>query len=249
MIDTELSPNTEDEIESAIIEAELFLKYQVPHRAVEKLRGVLERRPHSIRLRERLREIAAAHQKDEAARQCLALANLYIAREDFDHAHERLLEAKHHDARISIASGLDAIRRARNPTAATHTGPLRQSNIVTKRVLLAGELAAVSIFDVVQVLENGHHTGVLTIVADNAPQDTTDEPETYRVHFNEGHIVGAIADDVMEALDAFHHIIEIASGTFEFERAAASFPVTIHVASNTNLILDTLRQLDEARSK
>jgi hypothetical protein len=50
--------------------------------------------PRSIKLRERLREIHAVHKQiEEAARQCLALASLYIEREDFDTAHDRLLEA------------------------------------------------------------------------------------------------------------------------------------------------------------
>src|SRR5258705_6569983 len=51
----------------------------------------------------------------EAARQCLALASLYIERDDFDAAHDRLLEAKQLDNRISIGTGLEAIRRARHP--------------------------------------------------------------------------------------------------------------------------------------
>jgi hypothetical protein len=34
-------------------------------------------------------------------------------------------------------------------------------------------------------------------------------------------------------------------GSFDFERSPQGFPVTIQAASNTNLILDSLRQLDE----
>ena len=105
-----------DEVESALLESDLFVKYNVPHRALDKLRKTIERNPRSIPLRERMRQIAA-HTKDftEAARQCLALANLYIVREEFDMAHDRLLEARQLDERISIASGLEAIRNARRP--------------------------------------------------------------------------------------------------------------------------------------
>jgi len=238
---TETPHTPEDEIEAGLIEAELFLKYQVPHRAIERLRSGIERRPHSVRLRERLREVAATNnQPEEAARQCLALANIYITREDFDHAHERLLEAKQHDARISIASGLEAIRRARHP--------LNQNAIDTSRLslpprpVLAGELAFISVFDIIQVLENSRHTGslLITLKGDGA------HPETFQLYFNEGNIVGAWAHG-LNPMTAFRRTLETPAGTFEFETATAPFPVTIHPPSNTNLILDTLRQLDEER--
>src|SRR5881398_1552789 len=110
------------EVESALLDAELFLKYGAPDRALKRLRTALDRSPGSIPLRERMREVAAANKHpEEAARHCLALASLYIARADFDAAHDRLLEAKQLDNRISIASGLEAIRRARHPEL--HTAP------------------------------------------------------------------------------------------------------------------------------
>lgn len=238
------TPHTpEDEIEAGLLEAELFLKYQVPHRAIERLRSGLERRPQSVRLRERLREIAAANnQPEEAARQCLALANLYIAREDFDHAHERLLEAKQHDARISIASGLEAVRRARRPAAQNAFDAVPHHTLT--RPVLAGELAFISVFDVVQVLENSRHTGKLLITLEGDGV----LPENLQLHFNDGNIVGALANG-LEPLAAFRRMLEAASGGFEFEAASTPFPVTIATASNTNLILDTLRQLDEEKLK
>src|ERR1043165_9147126 len=106
------------EVETALLDAELFIKYGSPDRALKRLKTALESSPRSIRLRERMREIAASHkQPQEAARHCLALASLYIERDDFDAAHDRLLEAKQLDKRISIATGLEAIRRARHPEA------------------------------------------------------------------------------------------------------------------------------------
>src|SRR5712691_8565084 len=104
------------EVETALLDAELFIKYGSPDRALKRLKTALERSPRSIRLRERMREVAAAHKHpEEAARHCLALASLYIERDDFDAAHDRLLEAKTLDSRIAIATGLEAIRRARHP--------------------------------------------------------------------------------------------------------------------------------------
>src|SRR5688500_19770091 len=69
------------EEEAALLDAELFMKYQAADRAIKRLRTALELNTRSIKLRERLREICASQkQVEEAARQCLALASLYIDR-------------------------------------------------------------------------------------------------------------------------------------------------------------------------
>ena len=223
------------EVDSALLDAELFLKYHAPERAIKRLRTALERSPRSLTVRERLREIAAAHKHpEEAARQCLALASLYIEREEFDTAYDRLLEAKQLDPRINIAAGLEAIRRARRPDlkpVAEAAPGKSQSSTAT----LAGDLSAISVFDAIQVLENAKVTGVLTL---------TSEVETGRVMFNAGNIVDAdCAGEKGEA--GFAQIVEITSGVFEFQKTAQSFPVNITASSNTNLILDSLRLMDE----
>src|SRR5256886_4018545 len=134
------------EIETGLLDAELFIKYGSPDRAMKRLKTALERSPRSIALRERMREIAAAHKhSDEAARQCLALASLYIERDDFDAAHDRLLEAKSLDNRISIATGLEAIRRARHPDleARSHAkGETASGNQPT--TIFGGDLSIIS---------------------------------------------------------------------------------------------------------
>src|SRR5205807_8614553 len=110
MINTQSETDHVSEVDTALLDAELFVKYKSPERAIKRLRTALEGHPRSIPLRERLREVCIEHkQKDEAARQCLGLASLYIEREDFDSAYDRLLEAKQLDARINIAGGLEAI--------------------------------------------------------------------------------------------------------------------------------------------
>lgn len=234
MSDAQKNKEQEGDIESALLDADLFVKYKAPARAVNRLQTALELRPRSIQLRERLREICGAHkQPEEAARQCLALASLYIEREDFEAAHERLLEAKQLDPRINIAPGLDAIRRARRPDlphpdydAATRTRPPST---------FSGDLSVISIFDAVQVIENARLTGALGI------KSQSDEG---RVLFNEGRIVGAEVGD-LTGEDAFRRIVELTNGTFDFKLADQPFAITINANSNTNLILDSLRQLDE----
>jgi len=224
------------DIDAALLDAELFLKYKSVDRAVKRLRAALELNSRSIPVRERLREICATHkQTEEAARQCLALASLYIEREDFDTAYDRLLEAKQLDERINIATGLEAIRRARRPDLKPTPAP--EATFSQKHFTLAGDLSAISAFDAIQVIENAKLTGTLAL---------NGKTEEGSVFFNDGRIVDAqCAGDVGEI--GFRRVVEITSGTFEFQKAAQGFPIKIQALSNTNLILDTLRLLDESK--
>src|SRR6185295_10818038 len=121
MNEREKPKSLDESVEAAVLDADLFVKYQAPRRAVERLQEAIAHHPRSIVLREKLREVAVAHEmEDEAALQCLALVQLYISRENFESAHERLIEAKHINPRLNIAPGLEAIRRARRPDLHQH---------------------------------------------------------------------------------------------------------------------------------
>jgi hypothetical protein len=237
MDDKEKPRSVEESVEGALLDAELFVKYRSPERAIQRLQEAVGHHPRSIVLREKLREVAVAHQReDEAARQCLVLVNLYISRENFEAAHERLLEARHIDPRINIAPGLEAIRRARRPEA--HPAPAPpQPGPAPRRLTFAGDLSAVSVFDAVQVIENSRLTGALRLESPDSKA---------RVFFNEGQIVGAEAGG-LKGTDAFRVAVEMTAGEFDFEKSTRQFAVTIESPSNTNLILDTLRQLDEEK--
>ncbi len=241
MSDTRSQKGLDEDIEAALLDADLFVKYKSASRAVERLQEAIERHPRSIQLREKLREVALANkQPDEAARQCLALARLYIGREDFDAAHDRLLLAKQIDPRISITTGLEAIRHARRPDLHTNAqaSSVQASSINYPRpATLAGDLSSISIFDAIQVVENARLTGVLRIESGE---------RTGQIFFNEGLIVGAEMDET-ESLEAFRRTLEITSGFFDFEKSNEEFPVTIKTSSNTSLILDSLREIDEAQ--
>jgi hypothetical protein len=180
--------------------------------------------------------------EDEAARQCLVLVNLYIGRENFEAAHERLLEAKHIDPRINIAPGLEAIRRARRPDlqhAPSHAFAPPPAPPAPRPVTFAGDLSTVNIFDAVQVVENSRLTGALSILSPG---------RRGRVLFNDGRIVDAECGDA-KGTPAFRLIVEVTAGSFDFEKAADEFPVRIQALTNTNLILDTLRQMDEEKNE
>lgn len=231
-------PVSEITIESVLLDADLFVKYSSPDKAFALLRGSLERSPRSIPLREKMRDICVRQKNlNEAAKQCLALVSLYIAREDFDLAYDRLQEAKLLDPRISVAPGLEAIRRARRPDFATNRD--RTPQRVRTDVTFAGNLAFVSIFDAVQVIESAKMTGLLIIKSDL---------HLANVAFNEGKIVDAECDEKNGHV-AFRGIVEIDHGTFEFSTSDHEFPIVIAVSSNTNFLLDVLTELDNERAE
>jgi hypothetical protein len=236
MATTDSSAEHVSEIEAALLDAELFVKYSATERAIKCLLTAIERNTRSLQLRERLREICGPKYHEEAARQCLALASLYIDREDFDTAYDRLLEAKQLDERINIASGLEAIRRARRPDLKAQP-TATEANFERKHFTLAGDLSAISVFDAIQVIENAKLNGVMAL---------TNPSREGRVMFNEGRIVDAECDGKIGER-GFQGVVEITSGTFEFEKSPNAFPVKIQALSNTNLLLDTLRLLDEKK--
>ena len=238
VLETGTVPVSETTIESVLLDADLFVKYSSPEKAFELLRGSLDRSPRSIQLREKMRDICVRQKNlNEAAKQCLALVSLYISREDFDVAYDRLQEAKLLDPRISVAPGLEAIRRARRPDFATNRD--RSPQKVRTDVTFAGNLAFVSIFDAVQVIESSKMTGLLIIKSDL---------HLGSVAFNEGRIVDAECNGNNGHV-AFRDIIEINSGTFEFSTSDHEFPVIITVSSNTNFLLDVLTELDNERAE
>ncbi len=232
------NPFTEVSVESVLLDADLFVKYRSPEKAFALLRESMERSPRSIPLREKMREICISQKNlDEAAKQCLALVSLYIGREDFSLAYDRLQEAKLLDPRISVAPGLEAIRQGRRPDFATTRDKTPQK--IRTDVTFAGNLAYVSIFDAVQVIENSRMTGLLVVKSDRYLAS---------VSFNEGKIVDAECNG-QSGVAAFRIIIELNSGTFEFTTSEYDFPIVLHVSSNTNFLLDVLTELDNEKAE
>ena len=125
------------------------------------------------------------------------------------------------------------IRRARRPDLKPVPAP--EAQFERKHFTLAGDLSAISVFDAVQVIENARLNGVLTL---SGPKHQGE------VRFNDGRIVDAACGGEVGDL-GFQRVVEITDGTFEFQKSDDQFPVRIQALSNTNLILDTLRMLDE----
>ena len=229
---------TEVSIESVLLDADLFVKYSSPDKAFKLLHDSLERSPRSIALREKLRDICIKQKNlNEAARQCLALVSLYIGREEFDLAYDRLQEAKLLDPRFRLlraskpfvehvvrTSPSIAIARRRRSGPTSHSQEISATSASSTRCKL---------------LKAAKMTGLLVVKSDL---------HLGNVSFNDGKIVDAECNGHNGQV-AFRDIIEINSGTFEFNISENEFPVVINIASNTNFMLDVLTELDNERAE
>ena len=216
------NPNEFDP-ESAIIDADLLVKYRMVNRAIETIERAIDGAPRHIGLREKLREILIeAGRRDQAAQHCLALASLHISAGDIESANERLLEAKRLDPRVSVTGQLRDVRQ-------NEPAPQRPQKI------LSGSLADVNLFDIIQIIENSRLTGVLQVTSSTVSGE---------IHFDEGLVVGAKSgiDFGRKALSLF---AGAGDGSFEFEKTSGAHDRTIQTTSNTALILDLLRIKDE----
>ncbi|MFY9573272.1 MAG: DUF4388 domain-containing protein [Blastocatellia bacterium] len=101
--------------------------------------------------------------------------------------------------------------------------------------MLLGNFAIVSLFDVIQIIENNRLCGALNVQSSVA--------RGY-IQFNEGQIVGARAG-VQEGIQALKRFLDVTEGSFEFKRASGNYPRSIDAKNNMSLMLDLLRVKDE----
>jgi hypothetical protein len=106
----------------------------------------------------------------------------------------------------------------------------------SEKNMLLGNFAIVSLFDVIQIIENNRQTGALVVTSSAANGE---------IHFNEGRIVGA-KSGISNGQHALIKFLDVTEGIFEFHRSEAEHERTIQAASNTGLMLDLLRVKDEA---
>ncbi|HWP42461.1 MAG TPA: DUF4388 domain-containing protein [Blastocatellia bacterium] len=214
--------------ESAIIDAELLVKYRMLNRAVETLERAIDSAPRHVGLREKLREILIdAGRRDQAAQQCLALASLHISAGDLERANERLLEAKRLDPRVSVTGQL---RDTRRPEPSYAERPVSRAQKV-----LYSQLSDINLFDIIQILENSRLSGSLLIQSSAADGE---------IYFIDGQIVGS-KSGLDSGVKALSKLTGAGDGTCEFEKSNGEYERTIQSTSNTALILDLLRAKDE----
>ena len=104
-----------------------------------------------------------------------------------------------------------------------------------RRSGLLGNFAVVSLFDIIQIIENNKLTGALTIASPGSSGE---------IYFNSGLIAGAKSKSSggQEALVSF---LDVTEGTFVFNGSETEYERTIQARSNMGLMLDLLRVKDE----
>ena len=142
--------------------------------------------------------------------------------------------------------GLDPIHRGVlehliDPPSSQHAAPAGQLNGVAGSQeswkapdTLIGNFAIVSMFDVIQLIENNQLSGQLMVFSQLASGE---------IHFNDGRIVGAHSGKT--GIEALKRLLNVADGSFEFKRSDTDFPSTIQASSNMSLMLELLRVIDE----
>lgn len=217
----------EDSIETILIDVDLLIKYKSPKKAFDLLQKSIEQHPQKISLREKMLEIARAHMNmDEASQQCIALAELYINHGQFELAYDRLLEAKASNPQISIDSGIEAIHQARQKIRAVSVKSSVEKH--EKVFTLAGDVAAVNMFNIIKKIESSGVTGLLLIRL---------KTKFASIAFNDGKIVDARSEGV-NSTGAFRKIVRLEEGTFEFKVSDERFPEVINVIGNKVFLLD-----------
>lgn len=101
--------------------------------------------------------------------------------------------------------------------------------------MLTGNFAVVSMFDVIQIIENNRLGGALAVDSLAANGE---------IQFDEGQIIGA-QSGLETGVEALKHFLDVTEGSFEFKRTSVSYPRTIKAGSNMSLMLDLLRVKDE----
>jgi Domain of unknown function (DUF4388)/PilZ domain len=101
--------------------------------------------------------------------------------------------------------------------------------------LLRGNFSIVSMFDIIQMIENNKLGGALGVKSPAA---------TGEIFFNAGRIVGAQSGP-RAGVEALKNFLDVTEGSFEFTGSTVDYPRTIKATSNMSLMLDLLRIKDE----
>ena len=121
------------------------------------------------------------------------------------------------------------------PAAPTPVVEAKPAPAASAQYMLTGNFAIVSLFDVIQIIENNHLTGALVIASVVAAGE---------IHFTDGRIVGAELPGAI-GQDALIKFLDVTEGSFTFNKSETEYRRTIQAGSNMGLMLDLLRLKDE----
>jgi len=226
--DKTISIVTDEDVENFIVDIELLEKFGQHASAIGRLEHVLKQYPHEIRLRQKLKTIYFDRKMPKrAAQECLEIAKILQHQNQKEEANKFLREAQRLNPVLSSAR--------REAPSATATPQAPAAATVSSAVALRGDLSEIGLLDVIQILDNCQKTGQLQV---------SSEGQAGTIFFNLGRIVNAIYQE-KAGEQAMYALVAVKGGAFEYQPSATAFDVVIH-NSNTNLLLEGLRLLDEA---
>jgi tetratricopeptide (TPR) repeat protein len=227
--DRTVSIVTDEDVENFIVDIELLEKFGQHASAIGRLEHVLKQYPQEIRLRQKLKSVFFERKMPKrAAQECLEIAKILEQQNQKEEANKYLREAQRLNPALSSARR-DGPAHAGSATA--HAAAVAPSDCAA----LKGDLSEIGLLDVIQVLENCQKNGKLLI---------NSEGQAGIIFFNAGRIVNATYLD-KSAEPAVYALVAVKGGSFEYQPAATPFDIAIN-NSNTNLLLEGLRLLDEA---
>jgi len=230
--DEKVSLVSDEDVESFVVDIELLEKFGQQVNAIRRLEQVLKTYPQEIRLRQKLKSIYIDRKMPKkAAQECLEIAKVLQQRDQKEEANKYLREAQRLNPLLSSAK--------RNPPPSTTRLAESQQGDTAKAgeetVSLRGDLSEIGLLDVIQILDNAQKSGKLMINSEGNPGT---------IFFNSGRIVNATYQDKLGE-PAMYALVAVKGGSFDYKPSSAAFDVVI-TNSNTNLLLEGLRLLDEA---
>lgn len=226
--DKTVSIVTDEDVENFIVDIELLEKFGQHASAIGRLEHVLRQYPNEIRLRQKLKGVYFDRKMPKrAAQECLEIAKTLEQQNQKEEANKYLREAQRLNPLLSSARREAGV--ANTPQAAPSPAGLGAV------AALKGDLSEIGLLDVIQILDNCQKTGKLLV---------SSEGQAGTIFFNGGRIVNAIYQE-KAGEQAMYALVAVKGGTFEYQPSTTLFDIVIH-NSNTNLLLEGLRLLDEA---
>ncbi|MEW5978559.1 MAG: tetratricopeptide repeat protein [Acidobacteriota bacterium] len=226
--DPKVSLITDEDVENFIVDIELLEKFGQRLPAIRRLESVLKTYPQEIRLRQKLKTLFFDQKMPKkAAQECLEIAKILQQSDQKEEANRYLREAQRLNPILSNARR-DPVSR---PVLQTGSSTAEKD----KPSALKGDLSEIGLLDVIQILDNAQKSGRLVI---------NSEGREGTIFFNSGRIVNAHFLG-KQAEPAMYELVAVKGGDFEYLPVNEPFAVVIN-NSNTNLLLEGLRLLDEA---
>ncbi len=227
--DRTVSIVSDEDVDNFIVDIELLEKFGQHASAIGRLEHVVKMYPQEVRLRQKLKSLFFDRKMPKrAAQECLEIAKILQQQNQKEEAGKYLREAQRLNPALSSAKREGSAPAASGPKAA----PATSSNGYTA---LKGDLSEIGLLDVIQILDNCQKNGKLLIDS---------EGQAGVIFFSAGRMVNATFQQ-KSGETAVYALVAVKGGSFEYQPCTDSFQVVIN-NSNTNLLLEGLRLLDEA---